>query len=131
MSEYIKRSRHISTCLECGEQIRYGRSDKKFCCEECRVRHNNAMARSSRINRRMVFKALTRNYEILEGLVERGVRSVSLLDVQGMGFSPSYVTSHIRTRKHDVYSCFDIRYTMTEGRLFSIMKIGGAVSGIF
>ena len=43
--EYAKKERKIPVCLECGDKIKYGRMDKKFCCDECKVRHNNKMAK--------------------------------------------------------------------------------------
>ena len=45
---YKKYVRHMPVCLECGDQIRYGRTDKKFCCDECRARNYNDRVRKSR-----------------------------------------------------------------------------------
>ena len=120
---YKKYERHMPVCLECGDKIRYGRTDKKFCCEDCRTRHNNALARDSRSFRRRVMQALTRNYTILTNLHKADVGSIEMLDLMTMGFNPSIVTSHRKSGRHDEYSCFDIKYIMTSTRVYSISKI--------
>lgn len=121
--DYVKQERHTPVCLECGDRIRYGRTDKKFCCEECRTRHYNALARNGRAFRRRVLSSLTRNYGILEGLMRAGVGSVDLMDLTAMGFSPLFCTSCRKSGKHDEYGCFDIKYIMTRTRIYSIAKI--------
>ena len=120
---YKKYERHLPVCLECGDQIRYGRADKKFCCDECRTRNYNDRARKSRTSRRRVMNALSRNYEILENLVKADIDSADILSLVSMGFIPSFMTSHQKHGKHDECSCFDIRYIMTGTRIYSISKI--------
>ena len=61
----MKTPRSTPRCLECGDKISYGRSDKKFCCEDCKNRHHNHKVRSSRSVKRRVVSALERNYDIL------------------------------------------------------------------
>ncbi len=122
--EYEKKiERHMPVCLECGDRIRYGRVDKKFCCDDCRARYYNAAARSGRSFRRRVFNILTRNHEVLEGLLKADVDSIDMIDLASMGFSPAFVTSHTKSGKHDEYTCFDIKYRMTRTRVYSISKI--------
>lgn len=123
MAYYIKKGRHTATCLECGDKIKYGRADKKFCCEDCRVSYNNAAARNGRAFRRRVLAILSRNYEVLDSLVKAGTESADLLDLVAMGFVPSFFTSHSKSGKHNEYGCFDIKYIMTHTRVYSISKI--------
>ena len=120
---YKKYVRHMPVCLECGDQIRYGRTDKKFCCDECRTRNYNDRVRKSRASRRRVLNALSRNYEILENLIKTDVDSADMLSLVSMGFIPSFMTSFRKCGKHDECSCFDIRYIMTGTRIYSISKI--------
>ena len=75
---YKKYERHIPVCLECGDRIRYGRADKKFCCDECKNRHHNHKSRSGRFIKRKVLSILEKNYEILERYVKAGEGSVLL-----------------------------------------------------
>lgn len=121
--DYKSHVRHMPVCLECGDRIRYGRTDKKFCCEECRTRHNNRQAKGSRTFRRKVLKQLDRNYEILESLLNHGLTSADMTDLMSMGFSSGLVTSCRRLRSRMEYTCFDIKYIMTPGGLSSISKI--------
>ena len=74
--DYEKREKNMPVCLECGDRIRYGRADKKFCCDECKVRHYNNLAKVSRAYRRKIMNRLSRNYQILEQLVKAGESSV-------------------------------------------------------
>lgn len=122
--DYSKRtSRCAPRCLECGDKINYGRTDKKFCSDECKNRHHNHKSRSARSIRRRVMSALEKNHEILEGFVRNGVDAVPLSEASVLGFDPAYVTSFRKVGRHDVYACFDITYTMTPSRLCSISKI--------
>ncbi len=118
-----KYVRHRSLCLECGNVIRYGRTDKKYCCEDCRTKHHNDMAKAAKSYRQKVIAIINRNYGILDGLVKSGTESADLIELISMGFVPGMSTSYRKEGKHDVYTCFDIRYIMTRTRLFSIMKI--------
>ena len=121
--EYKKYERHLPLCLECGNQIRYGRTDKKFCCEECKTRHHNNMAKAGRSYQRKVNAVLSRNYDILAGVIRSGADAADLTELMAMGFVPGMVTSCSRSGKHDVYNCYDIKYIMTRTRIYSIRKI--------
>ena len=120
---YKKFERHMPSCLECGDQIKYGRADKKFCSDECRTKHYNDRTKNARAFKRRVMKALSRNYDILDGLIRADADSVDLMTLVAAGFSPSVMTFFRRCGKHDEYGCFDIRYIMTSSRIYSISKI--------
>jgi len=66
---------------------------------------------------------LDRNYGILDSLLRGDVVSADLLDLQSMGFTPNVATSFKRRRGHNEYCCFDIKYIMSENRIFGISKI--------
>lgn len=110
-------------CLECGNQIRYGRTDKKFCCEDCKNKHHNAQAKAGRSYRNKVIAILNRNYEILEQMLREGIDSADLVDLASLGFASGIVTSYRHIGKHDVFTCYDIKYIMTKTKIYSIMKI--------
>lgn len=115
--------RHMPKCLHCGDQIKYGRADKKFCCDDCRNSHYNEQAKAGRAFRRKVMSQLVANYDVLDTLFKAGVTSVDLIDAVTMGFVPGIVTSYRRVGKHDEFCCFDIRYIMTQMRIYSISKL--------
>jgi predicted RNA-binding Zn-ribbon protein involved in translation (DUF1610 family) len=123
LMEYRILERKMPVCLECGDKIRYGRTDKKFCCDNCRVKYNNEQIKSSRTYRRRILGALDRNYEILENFLKSEVTSVDLIDLEGLGFSTGLMTSYRKLCRHDEYSCFDIKYIMTPTRVYGIKKI--------
>ena len=118
-----KLERHIPRCLECGDKIRYGRPDKKFCSEDCKNRHHNHLTRSSRYVKRKILSVLEKNHELLDELVRAGVDAVWLSDIMMMGFNPYYVTYFRKMRGHWQCGCFDINYIQTANRLSSISKI--------
>ena len=122
--EYTKKERKIPVCLECGDKIKYGRVDKKFCCEDCKVRHYNKMTKYSRAHRRKIMAMLTKNYAILEQMIKSGIKSAEITDLISEGFVPDCVTGFHKNRfqAHE-YSCFDIKYKMTDSRVYSISKI--------
>lgn len=114
----------MPVCLECGDKIRYGRTDKKFCCEECKNKYYNELAKGSRAYRRKVVNRLSRNYRILDQMLKAGEPSVELTDLMSLGFSPDAVTGYHKNRfKTDEYWCFDIKYKMTDSRVYSISKL--------
>ena len=115
--------RNMPKCLHCGEQIRYGRTDKKFCCDDCRNRHYNEQSKSGRAFRRRILSQLMGNYDVLDRLFKAEVYSIDLIDAVTIGFTPGIMTSHRRVCKHDEYCCFDIKYIMTDKRIYSISKL--------
>lgn len=110
-------------CLECGDKIMYGRADKKFCCEACRIKHHNEGVRNSRAYKRKVMTMLANNYHILEELLLSGIQSIELTDLVTLGFSPYIMTSCNKVRRHEEFGCFDIKYKMSGTRVYSISKI--------
>ena len=118
----IKTDR-VPRCLECGDEIVYGRKDKKFCSDECRHKHHNDNHRSCRHYKRMVGAILDRNHEILEELVRAGIKAIWVADAIAMGYNPAYVTSYRKHGKRSMCHCYDICYVATDNRMTSISKI--------
>ena len=121
--ENEKKNREVAKCLHCGDKIRYGRTDKKFCCEECRNMHYNDKSKGSRLFRRRILSLLSVNYDILTEMWRSGTDSMDLADLQMAGFTPGVFTSFQRRGTHNEYSCFDMRYIMTATRIYSVSKI--------
>ncbi len=112
-----------SKCLECGDRIDYGRHDKKFCCDTCKNRYNNRKARGSRVAKVKILSALEKNYSILSRLVKMKVTSLSVTELRYMGFNFDCVTSYQKIRRHDVFLCFDISFTIVSSRVMSIRRL--------
>ncbi len=110
-------------CLECGNEIVYGRLNRKFCCKECRYSYHNHAVRPLRVSRARIIGAIDRNYLILSGLVNAGIRQIPIAQILDMGFDLTHVTSVTKVRRHLEISIFDIRYRQTETKLMDITKI--------
>ncbi len=121
--KYVRKLRTAPRCLHCGEKISYGRSDKKYCCEDCRVEHNNSLVREGKAFRRRVLAQLSANYDLLATVLQSGADTILMADIVSMGFAPSVLTSYRRVGKHIEYGCFDIKYRMTPFKIYSIYKI--------
>lgn len=121
--ENEKKSREVARCLHCGNKIKYGRSDKKFCCNDCKDMHHNDLSKCSRRFRRKVLSLLSANYEILSQVWKSGTDSLDLTEAQMVGFTPGVFTSCYRRGAHNEYLCFDIKYIMTATRIYSVSKI--------
>ena len=120
---YERKLRVLPKCLHCGEKILYGRTDKRFCCEECRMEYHNEQMKDSRTFRRRVLSQLSANYSLLSTVLNSGADSIPLADIVAMGFVPGIVTSYSRVGKHNEFGCFDIKYRMTATKLSSMIKI--------
>lgn len=120
---YKKEAIDARHCLECGDKIEYGRSDKKFCCEACKNIFNNRRAHAYRMIHMRVMGILDRNHDILEHLIRTGVRSIDIGDLSQMGYNCDYATSFYRTRHHQECRCFDIKYFISDQKVFNIEKV--------
>ena len=114
---------NAARCLECGDEIVYGRKDKKFCSDECRHKHHNDQHRSCRHYKRMVGTILEKNYDILDELVKSGIKAIWVADAIALGYNPAYVTSYRKHGKRSMCHCYDICYVATDNRMTSISKI--------
>ncbi len=119
--EYTISRKEESGCLECGDSLR-GRKDKKFCCLSCKNSYNNRRYRDLRRYRAEIMARLSRNYEILESLLDDGEKRAELEDLCGVGFDAECVTGTRKTSGHEECSCFDISYFKTGSRIFNIRR---------
>ena len=86
-------------CLECGDEIVYGRTDKVYCSDSCRRKHNNRIHNSRKSVRLKVLGQLDRNYEILERLLAAGIESIDIDKLEDMGYNMKYATSDKRSQR--------------------------------
>lgn len=112
-----------SVCLECGDRIVYGRSDRKFCCDACKNRFHNRRSGNSRHYRQRIHSALERNYFILDSLRRTSLRNIPMSDLVNMGFSREYFTSYSGNASEETYMCYDIRYCVVKDIVISIVKV--------
>jgi predicted nucleic acid-binding Zn ribbon protein len=89
-------------CMLCQEPIT-GRSDKRFCGDQCRNIYNN---RERRQHKKIIYKInrrLLQNYSILKKLNPRGKTKVSRKKLEDASFSFTNITSIYRTRAGKIY----------------------------
>ena len=114
---------HPVRCLQCGDEITYGRAGKKFCCEECKNRYHNRQTNADRAFRTRVNGILERNHHILEGFLREGEEACDLMDALSLGFNPAFVTSFRKVRTRMSLTCYDIGYPRSDNRISGIHKI--------
>lgn len=113
----------ITLCLECGDEIEYGRQDRKFCCNACKNKYHNRKLRDTRYAKTRILNTLEKNYSILERILKQDHVDLSISELKYMGFNFDYLTSYQKTRRHDEYGCFDIHFTVMSSKIISIGRV--------
>lgn len=99
----------IKTCLDCNEILR-GRSDKKFCNDQCRNNYNNRRNYESTLVRN-TNAILRKNRRILEELNPNGKTKVLRKNLLNKGFNFDYLTRIYQTQKSNTYFfCYEQGY---------------------
>lgn len=110
------------TCLECGESFS-GRSDKKFCSDQCRNAYNNKINKDSKNLIRNVNNRLRKNWRILEELNPNGKRKIAKQKLDAKGFDFGLFTSIYKTKAGKVYYfCYDQGYLLLEDDFYALVK---------
>ena len=123
MNYRLTTSEDNCSCMECGNELR-GRTDKKFCNDRCKNRYYNRMNNSVRLHKNRTIRILTSNYELLNRLVKAGVRTMRLIELEELGFSPDFHTSHRKGASgHNECCCFDISYCQSSSKIFNMRRI--------
>lgn len=101
--------------MECGELL-HGRSDQKYCNDQCRNAHNNRQSVETNNHIRSVNRTLKKNYVVLCNLNPRGKATVPREELVKNDFNFHYFTSMSTTWKgRVVYFCYDQGYSMGVG----------------
>ena len=120
---FKKKSDMEKRCLICGEPLT-GRSDKKFCSRKCKNAYHNDETSQYRNYRNRILTSLNSNYRILDTLISQDVESISLYDIEALGFKSAIVTGYTKSRMHrNEFRCFNIKYNQSETKIFGIRKI--------
>ena len=123
MLGYDRKPSDTLVCLECGSEIEYGRSDRKFCSDRCKNLYHNREHHYRRSVQLHVLGALEKNYEILNRLLKAGIRSISIGDLSQLGYNKEFMTSYHKVGGHDEYRCYDIKYYCSASRIFNIERV--------
>ncbi len=108
-------------CLECGEPI-HGRSDKKFCSDQCRTTYHNRLHAESNQYIRRINAILKKNRAILAQLNPDGKAKVSRNKLLSLGFNFNYHTNIYDTKTGNrYYFCYDMGYLPIAHNLFFLV----------
>ena len=111
-------------CLACSKPIK-GRTDKKFCDDNCRNNYNNRLKAESNNLVRNINHALGKNRRILETLLNnnQSVSKVSYTELMHKGFHFKYFTHHITNKKGKIeFFCYDHGYVELNNNYYLILK---------
>lgn len=115
----------IIICLNCGEEIRVGRSDRKFCSTACKDEYHNALKLTNSKEMRKINLTLKKNRSILaeyfRAYSETKVHRDELLQ---KGFNFKYYTHHVTSKiKGNVFTfCYEFGYRELEDSHCHIIK---------
>lgn len=109
-------------CQECGERLK-GRSDKKFCDDNCRNSYHNARNKDVSAYIRNTNNQLRKNHRILEQLNTRDKTKVNRKTLIRSGFDFDLHTGIYTTKAGSVYFyVYDQGYLALEKDLFLLVK---------
>ena len=109
-------------CLDCGEPIR-GRSDKKFCSDQCRNNFNNRLNSDSNNLVRNVNNILRKNRRVLQELNPEDKAKTHRTKLLEKGFDFNYITNLYTTKKGTTYFfCYDYGYLPLENDYFFLVR---------
>jgi predicted nucleic acid-binding Zn ribbon protein len=108
-------------CPECGYEI-IGRSDKKFCSDQCRNTYNNRLKKDSNNYIRKISSILRKNRRILKELNPQGKIKIQKMKLVEKGFNFNYFTNIYRTKSGSVYRfCFEQGYLALKDDYFALV----------
>lgn len=120
---FVTLSKHYAVervCLDCGEKI-LGRSDKKFCSDQCRNNYNNRINRDTNNYVRNVHAQLRRNRKILADFYDDGKRRIHRDALFALGYNFTFFTHMVETTEGAKWSyCFEYGFRALENDYLEI-----------
>lgn len=109
-------------CIECGETFE-GRTDKRFCSDQCRNTYNNRLRKDYSNLMRNVNNILRKNRRILKKHNQYGKAKVQRQKIIDEGFNFDYMTNVYRTKKGHTYTfCYDQGFLELDDGLITIVE---------
>lgn len=109
-------------CLDCGNPIK-GRTDKKFCDDQCRSNYNNRLKADNSVVIKTINQILNKNRKILEKFNPEGKAKISKSKLIKDGFNFSYHTHTYETQKGQTYTfCYEYGYLDLEHDFCLLVK---------
>lgn len=112
----------VITCLECGNEFK-GRSDKKFCTDQCRSAYNNRLNADPNSVVRNINNALRKNRRLLADLLEDKKDRIGRDKLSQKGFNFKYHTHAFTTKTGKNYMFYyDLGLMVLDNNMFYIVK---------
>lgn len=109
-------------CLDCREIVK-GRSDKKFCDDQCRSNYNNRLKAEDNSFMRQVNTILKKNHSILQKLNPEGKQKVNRDKLLKQGFDFNFHTHIYQTQKGGTYHfCYEQGYLVLNEQEILLVK---------
>ncbi len=109
-------------CLECNEEI-IGRSDKKFCDDQCRNAYNNKKGSEKIVLVKKINKILLKNRQILAQLNPGGKTKMHKDNLLKKGYDFKYHTHGYTTKENAQYFfCYDYGFLALDKDWFLLVK---------
>ncbi|QEC51560.1 hypothetical protein EDD80_10275 [Anseongella ginsenosidimutans] len=109
-------------CIECGGRLT-GRSDKKFCSDQCRTSFNNRLNITGNKIIRRINAILKKNRNILTEMNSSGKTTVPANRLTDRGFDFRYFTSTYTTKAGKTYYyCYEQGYLPIEDQLYMLVR---------
>ena len=125
---FVTRIKHAmittsKTCLSCGKNLR-GRTDKKFCNDQCRNVYNNSLNGDTNNFMRNTDHRNRKNRRILQQLLGgRQVVKIPSVQLNSQGFSFRHFThTYVNRRGHTYKFCYEYGYMLMEKDRVAIIK---------
>ena len=111
-------------CPECGDKI-IGRSDKKFCSDQCRNTYNNKLNSDASNTVRNINNILRKNRRILQSLTKQSGKTMVSKDILlSKGFNFTYHTHTYITKKGVNYQfCYEHGYLFLKDKNLYLLVI--------
>lgn len=109
-------------CISCGNQL-FGRSDQRFCSDQCRTSHNNKLNSDQNNFMRNVNNILRKNRRILAELNPKDKAKVHKDRLMERGFKFSYFTNQYITKAGTTYYfCYEYGYIALDNNMYALVK---------
>ena len=93
-------------CLDCKEII-VGRSDKKFCSDQCRINYHNVKSQKQNKTFRKINSILAKNRSLLKEMSDILMADISKADLLERGYNFKYHTHQLKELGKSVTHCYD------------------------
>ena len=112
------------SCEYC-HKIMHGRSDKKFCNDQCRNNHHNDLKGTSSKLVRTINHALGRNRRIIQHLLPANCETIKIKKEKLIkeGYNFNYHTHSYQTQNGKTYSfCYDMGYLLLDNGIVLLVR---------